>query len=269
MVVRDGGHGEAPLEVLMVRRSLDAHFVGGAHVFPGGAVDALDASSDAQALCVGLDDAGASRRLGVPSGGLAFWVAAIRECFEEAGILLARRTADGAPVEMTEGAADRFCEHRRALNERRATFLEVCRKEGIGPAAGDLRYFAHWITPEGSPRRYDTRFFVACAPAGQTAIHDAGETISSQWVRPADALAAHRAGVMELILPTICNLEAIGRFTTSDALMDAAEAVHEVPVVLPRLVRGEGGTRVVLPGEPGYEKASPSAAGTAAGDGEP
>ena len=256
MVVRDGDHPEAPLEVLMVRRSLVADFVGGAHVFPGGAVDDLDGMAHAPASCVGLDDGAASRRLGVASGGLAFWVAAIRECFEEAGILLARRVSDGAPVAMSEpGVAERFAEHRRAINERRTTFLAICEQERIGPAAADLHYFAHWITPEGPPRRYDTRFFVAQAPSDQTAVHDEGETIASVWVRPADALARHRAGTMELILPTIRNLQAIGRFETAAALLDAAASMDAVPAILPRLVPGDGGLRLVLPGEAGYEAA--------------
>lgn len=257
MVVRDGPDRAAPLEVLMLRRSLRADFVGGAHVFPGGALDPTDATARAERVCTGRDDAGASAILGVGSGGLAYWVAAVRECFEESGLLLAR-TADGAiPAFDDPGVAARFSLHRERLHARAASFLDVCEEEGLTLDVGALHYFAHWITPEGATRRYDTRFFVAAAPEHQTPTHDARETISEMWVRPADALERHRAGAMELILPTICNLQAIGRFGTAADLLAAASALGDVPAILPRVVAGSGGARVLLPGDPGYEDPAP------------
>ena len=267
MVVRDGPHVAAPLEVLMLRRSLHADFVGGAHVFPGGAVDPGDGGAGASWPVRGLDDEVASATLGVSTGGLAYWVAAVRECFEEAGLLYACGV-DGAPVDFADpGVAARFARHRAALNARERSFVEVCESEGLRLSLDALRYFAHWITPEGSSRRYDTRFFVAPAPAGQTPAHDAGETISDVWVRPAKALASHRAGEMELILPTIRNLQAIGRFATTAELLDAASSVGDVPTVLPRVVTDDGGLRLLLPGDPGYD--DPAAApGGGAGAGE-
>lgn len=253
MVVRDGPMQDAPLEVLMLRRNLLADFVGGAHVFPGGAVDSGDADPLLQGLCPGLSDADASAALGVPSGGLAYWVAAVRECFEEAGLLFAR-DAGGAPLTFSDpDVAARFARHRAALNARQRSFLDVCHAEDLSLAVDSLQYFAHWITPEGSPRRYDTRFFVAPAPDGQTPTHDAAETIADMWVRPADALDRHRAGQMELILPTIRNLQAIGRFATSAELLDAAAAPGDVPTVLPRVVPDGRGLRILLPGDAGYD----------------
>jgi 8-oxo-dGTP pyrophosphatase MutT (NUDIX family) len=253
MVVRDGPDPDAPLEVLMLRRSLRADFVGGAHVFPGGAVDPGDGDRMMQRFCPGLSDEAASAALRVTSGGLAFWVAAVRECFEEAGLLLACG-ADGTPVAFVDpGVAERFAGHRRALNSRTRSFLEVCELEGLRLSVDSLHYFAHWITPEGSPRRYDTRFFVAEAPEGQTPAHDAAETISDVWVRPHDALARHRAGEMELILPTIRNLQAIGRFATAAELLVAAAAPGEIPTVLPRVVTDSSGAQLLLPGDPGYD----------------
>lgn len=256
MVVRDrpGGHPAGPLEVLMLRRSLAADFVGGAHVFPGGAVDPQDASDAAASLCDGLDDAGASRILGVESGGLGYWVAAVRECFEEAGVLLACRGNAGPAVSFADPAeAARFLRHRQNLNSGRANFLGVLEAEGLRLALRAIRYVAHWITPEGSPRRYDTRFFVAAAPEGQTPAHDAAETISDVWIRPADALASHEAGEMTMILPTIRSLERLAAFPTAAAALEAADRLDRVPAVLPRIVADADGTRVVLPGDPEYD----------------
>jgi hypothetical protein len=119
-----------------------------------------------------------------------------------------------------------------------------------------IHYFAPWITPRGAPRRYDTRFFVAAAPPGQRAAHDAGETIAEVWITPEEALARHRAGDIEVIFPTIRNLQAIGRFSTSTALLDAAaEASSAVPAIEPRVVPDGNGMRIVLPGDPAYERA--------------
>ena len=119
----------------------------------------------------------------------------------------------------------------------------------------DIHYFAHWITPRGAPRRYDTRFFVAAAPPGQIAAHDAGETIDEVWISPHDALERHRAGEIEVIFPTIRNLQAIGRFATSTELLAAAaRASSAVPTIEPRVVPDGNGMRIVLPGDPAYER---------------
>ncbi len=187
MLVRDAPapSGGTSLEVLMVRRNLRSDFVGGAYVFPGGAVDPLDGGPEAEAICAGRTDAGASALLGFESGGLAYWVAVVRETFEEAGILLARR--EGGPDLLAGDAEEeaRFAAERVAVNSGTRRFLDLCRDEGLRLSVGDIHYFAHWITPRGAPRRYDTRFFVAAAPPGQIAAHDAGETIAEVWISPA------------------------------------------------------------------------------------
>jgi hypothetical protein len=121
---------------------------------------------------------------------------------------------------------------------------------------GDIHYFAHWITPRGAPRRYDTRFFVAAAPPGQIAAHSAGETIADVWITPGDALARHRAGEIEIIFPTIRNLQVISRFSSGrELLAAAASASSSVPAIEPRVVADGNGMRIVLPGDPGYEEA--------------
>ncbi len=258
MLVRDAPavSGGTALEVLMVRRNLRSDFVGGAYVFPGGAVDLLDGGAEAEALSAGRSDAEASALLGVGSGGLAYWVAVVRETFEEAGLLLARR--EGGPGLLAGDPEEeaRFAAARAAVNTGTRRFLDLCRDERLQLGVGDIHYFAHWITPRGAPRRYDTRFFVAAAPPGQIAAHDAGETIAEVWISPHDALARHRAGEIEVIFPTIRNLQAIGRFATSAELLEAAaRASSAVPTIEPRVVPDGNGMRIVLPGDPSYERA--------------
>ncbi|MGH9301836.1 MAG: hypothetical protein ACRD0E_08125, partial [Acidimicrobiales bacterium] len=118
-----------------------------------------------------------------------------------------------------------------------------------------IHYFAHWITPRGAPRRFDTRFFVAAAPPEQVALHDDYETVANMWVRPHDALALHAGGELDLILPTIKNLEAIGRFERSEDLLSAAEAIESVPTITPRISGTGEGVRILLPGDLGYDQA--------------
>ena len=219
MLVRDGHHAERPLEVFMLRRHPSTAF-GSVHVFPGGVVDAGDHDPALDVHCPGLGDAEASAQLGIPSGGRAFWVAAVREAFEEAGVLLAR-TSTGGAVRFDEDQAteDRFDAHRRSLNARERSFLDVLADEALTLAVDDVRYFSHWITPEGEPKRFDTRFFLARAPEGQVYAHDDGELIGSEWVRPSDALRRHRDGDFAMIGPTVVSLQDIGRFATCEELL--------------------------------------------------
>lgn len=253
MLVRDGDDGR--VQVFMLRRNLDSDFVGGAYVFPGGAVDEADRHADLEAVCAGRSDDQASALLGVDRGGLAYWVAAIRECFEEAGVLLAYGP-DGEVMSFADDeTARRFHAHRQAVDTGGTRLLEVCDVEGLRLAVDRIHYFSHWITPVGPPRRYDTRFFVAAAPPEQVPLHDDRETIANLWVNPADALARHEAGELDLIFPTIKNLEAIARFDKSVELLDAAAAVEHVPTILPRITADAHGVRILLPGDPGYDEA--------------
>jgi 8-oxo-dGTP pyrophosphatase MutT (NUDIX family) len=257
MLVRDAaepGSDGSSLEVLRVRRNLQSDFVGGAFVFPGGSVDPLDGGAEAEAACYGRSDAEASTLLGVESGGLAYWVAALRETFEEAGLLLADRP-DGPPLLAGEPEEEaRFVTERAAVNAGTRRFLDLCRDERLRLLVGQVHYFAHWIAPRGAPRRFDTRFFVAAAPRGQQAAHDAGETIADTWISPRRALEGHRDGVFELIFPTIRNLQAIGRFATSGELLEAAaRASGSVPTIEPRVVADGSGVRILLPGDEGYD----------------
>ncbi len=247
MLLRDGSDGP---EVCLMQRNLNSDFVGGAYVFPGGAVDPADADADVADRCPDLDDAEASRRLGLAVGGLAFWVAAIRESFEEAGVLLARH-ADGRRLDLSDpGAAERFAGHRDDVDNERRTIAEVAVQEDLHLDVGQLHYFSRWITPLGAHRRYDTRFFVCAAPEGQEVVEDSRELIGTQWLTPAEALRRHDAGDITMIFPTVRTLVALSRFDRADAVLDHARAQSRVEGILPTISDGDDGMRIVLPGDP-------------------
>lgn len=250
-----GGKGGGEPEVLMLLRSSASSFVGGVYVFPGGAVDPSDAEAAILGRCVGLDDRAASAALSIDSGGLALFVAALRECFEESGLLLARsrKSARAGSPDLGElSARARLAERRGALNEGRLSFSDFLEEEDLELLVGDLVYFSRWVTPEGAPRRYDTRFFVAEAPHGQEATPDNAETIDSRWVIPSEALAQHRAGSFNLVFPTIKTLEALSGSRSVEEILLAARNTAEIATVAPRVVHTPEGDRLVLPGEPGY-----------------
>ena len=216
MVIRD--RHEA-LEVLLLCRHAALEFAAGAHVFPGGAVDAADHAAELATMTTGLPQP--------PGPGLAYAVAAVRECFEESGLLLAT-TATGEPIDVDDpDRAERLPLARKALDAGERTIAEVCAAEGLLLGTGALAYAGRWITPRPSPRRYDTRFFVAAAPAAfaaQVAGHDGRETIASEWVQPADALERWQAGSIELIQPTVANLRALTKHDTAASALAAARA---------------------------------------------
>ncbi len=246
MVLRDGADG---LEICMLRRNLRSDFVGGAYVFPGGGVDAEDAHDDLAAVVAGPDDETASKLVEVERGGLAFWVAAIRESFEEAGLLLAYDSA-GEVLRFDEPVlAERFVEHRRQVDAGERRLVEVCAEESLRLATDRIHYFSRWVTPLGAPRRYDTRFFVTAAPEGQEPVHDDHEVIESVWIRPADALQRHAEGLFEMIFPTVRTLESLAVFGSAAEVLEHAAAISRIDPVLPRIVEAEGGLRIVLPGD--------------------
>ena len=249
ILVRDASAG---MEVFMIRRTQAAAFMGGAHVFPGGGVDAGDASAELAAHCEGLDDAEASRLLGVERGGLAYWTAALRECFEEAGLLLAH-DAEGSYADLND--AERlqvFAQWRESVRAGRATLADLCREHGLRLAAGRLAYYSHWITQPGRPRRYDTRFFVAEAPSAQTASHDNSETVDHLWIQPGEALARHQRGEIQLVFPTIKTLESIAGFDTAAALLAFARSPRKMPTMAPRTANSAEGKKLLVPGDYAY-----------------
>lgn len=250
LTLREGPEG---YELLMLRRNLNSDFVGGAYVFPGGGVDANDAGDAAQRLAYGLSDSEASARLGIEHGGLAYYVACLRELFEEAGLLLACDESGNRVLIEDPERLSRLAQYRREVNAGTLGFVEMMEREGLLLDFRGLEYIAHWVTPVGPPRRYDTRFFVALAPVGQVAAHDAGETIADQWVRPSDALAAHERGELEMIFPTIANLKSIAHFDTPSEVLNYAKSLKSIPMVLPKIFNSPEGVKILMPGDPGFD----------------
>ena len=236
------------IEVFVLRRTAAASFAAGMYVFPGGRVDDVDGAASMAAYCDGLDDATASARLGIESGGLAFWVAAVRECFEEAGVLLARR-GDGADATIV-GDADRRAVHAGALSME-----ELCRRDDLVLDLGAIRYVAHWVTPVGeSPRRFDTRFFLAVSPPDQEGAHDDTELVHSMWVDPTEAIAQAEARSLLMLPPTIAVLRLIAGCSSVAEALAVADAIDTPPRIEPRIRRDPTGkiTGVALPDDPDY-----------------
>ena len=240
MLLRDGAAG---LEVLMMRRAERAGDLrSGAAVFPGGVLDGRD--RDAHALCLGPDDAAASAQLGLSSGGLDYLVAAVRETFEEVGLLLAVQAAAG-PLDLAA-----LQPWRDRLQQGSAGAAELCRAAGLQLDLRGLVYFSHWLTPPGVPKRFDTRFFMTLAPEGQVAQADLGEAVELMWLTPAQALAPERG--LKLLPVTQRTLQALGRHASAAAALQAARDQGAVPLTMPRRANSARGPRVVLPDELPY-----------------
>jgi len=247
-LVRDTAQG---VEVLMLQRNHQSGFMPGMFLFPGGAVDAGDAAAEVAARCKGLDDDAASAALGLASGGLPYWAAAIRESFEEAAVLLAC-DAGGRLVNPRDPARlDRFEEYRRKLNAGEEDLRVMLELEDLTLAVDHLTYFSHWITPVTAPRRYDTRFFVAVAPEGQEAAPDNVEAIHHVWLSAGAAVDRYGSGEYKMRTPTIRTLEMFAAFDTTAALIAGLRAQVSIPAMLPRIA--PTGARL-LPGDPGYDE---------------
>lgn len=250
VLIREGPPG---LECFLVRRHKASGFMAGAFVFPGGKLDPEDMSAAMLARVQPSERARHAQRLEPTPGqalpperavGLA--VATLRELFEEAGVLLARPVGadelvrgDGVPV------------WRRELLAGAVAFGALLEREGLELALDHLEYWDHWITPSAEPRRFDTRFFVARMPEGQSAEIDDAETTDSRWLDPEAALAAHRAGSLFLPPPTERTLEGLLGLRSFEALTRAA-AARVVAPILPKLHLEEGGASIVMPWDPDY-----------------
>lgn len=233
-------------EVFMVRRHARSSF-GDAYAFPGGVVDPED--KQVHEFCRGVSAREADARLGVKGEGLDYYSAAIRELFEETGVLLAN------PDDVAEGAEAA----REALNDGSDNWADFVRRNELELQCDELHYFSHWITPPSIPNRYSTRFFIAAMPPLQFAVHCGGELTNSCWITAREVLAAGRAGKVELHFPTIKTLESIARHKTFDALIEWAASCVDwgVTSMLPVIVERDGKEAVSLPGEADYPGIEP------------
>jgi 8-oxo-dGTP pyrophosphatase MutT (NUDIX family) len=246
ILLRDGAGGP---QVFMVRRHEGTAFMAGADVFPGGRVDAGDRAAADDRWCEGIDQAAAQLGDLPPAEAVAYHVAAVRETFEEAGILLAR-DSDGEFARLDGGEVHaRFTRHRRDVHAGIRSLSEVMEAEDLRLALGSLVPFAHWLTPPIDVRRFDTRFFVTRVPPDQTPAHDNTETTHSTWVTPADAIARCRRGEIVLPPPTWTTLRELEAFTDVTDAVTSARARHIARREPEYLVDGER-KLLVLPGDP-------------------
>jgi 8-oxo-dGTP pyrophosphatase MutT (NUDIX family) len=254
---------EGRLEALMMRRNAGVAFMGGMWVFPGGRLDAADQLPGALARI--LPDARGSRseRLVTmqgtpldPATADGLYVAACREAFEEAGVLLACRRS-GEPCDAVTAA--RLGPLRPGVTADAGAFTRMLEAEDLFLDTRQLVYWSHWITPSVEPKRFDTRFFAAPLPPGQVASADLSELTEHTWLEPANAGAALERGEIRLIPPTLITLEDLTECHATHgslAAMLAAEAGRETPPVMPRIEVSADSARVVMPWDPGYRRAS-------------
>ena len=232
-------------ELLMVRRRAGDAF-GESYAFPGGVLDADE--SLARGFCAGVDSDAANALLKVSEGGLDYFSAAIRELFEETGVLLARHGADWV------ADSPLIQKLRNRVDKATLAWPDFLRDQDLQMAGDALHYFAHWETPLNRPKRWSTRFFLAKLPAGQNASHDDGELTEIKWLTAAEALSAGRSGNMQLPFPTIRNLQALAEFNTVDALVEWArqKARDGIERIRPVEITRDGKRQFVIPGDRDY-----------------
>ena len=242
VLLRDAAGG---MEALLLRRHRKSGFAADAWVFPGGVVDKRDRECGIADRLDGPSPDAWAARLGIEEEDDAqgYVVAAIREAFEETGILLARPDPV-SPTQLFEAGSMEAA--RRALLNEVVDLRQVAVGSGLRLMGDALVYIAHWITPEPEPRRYDTRFFAARAPEGIDCVIHEEEMTEAEWTRPAEAVERFRAGDMKLLPPTVRTLEQLSAFATFDALR-AALAEAPVPAILPRMRRHPDGVEIVVP----------------------
>ena len=251
IVLRDTPGGDS-YELLMLRRHARSGFAADMWVFPGGVVDEGDGTLDA-AHWTGIDPVALGSGFGLtPQQVLAHYVAAVRETFEESGLLLAHRRDGGAP-DLSDPA---LLQLRNDLADRTKTvsFAAWLSDQDLVVDLHALTYLSHWVTPSVEPRRYDTRFFLAHAPADQVAGFDQHETTDQRWVTPADALAASKAGEMPMIYPTILTLRWLRNHATAEAAIEAADAQPEIRRIQPHAELDDDGSfvRILHPDDAEY-----------------
>jgi 8-oxo-dGTP pyrophosphatase MutT (NUDIX family) len=244
LLLRDSAVTRGEIEVFMMVRHYEIDFSSGALVFPGGSVDKGDQEIIANPSLYSGGE-------GLDAAALSFRIAAIRETFEESGILLARVSGSNSLVD-AKRAGEIEAAHRVALCEGKTTFSEILAENGIMPALDELVPYAHWITPEGMPKRFDTWFFLAAAPPEQAGAHDGKESTDAIWLSPREALAGGESGRFKLPFPTTRNLIKLGKQPGARAALDDSRG-KPVVTVMPVMTKLNGGRQLRIPREAGYD----------------
>jgi 8-oxo-dGTP pyrophosphatase MutT (NUDIX family) len=242
LLVRDAPNG---LEVFMVKRHHQIDFVAGALVFPGGKAQRTDFDAELAKYSDGVADWSDEMR--------ALGATAIREAFEESGILMARDGATGAFV--GEARLATLEPYRHKLEKAEISLLDMLRAENLRLACDELARFAHWITPENMPKRFDTHFFLASSPVGHAGSHDGRESVDSVWIRPEDAIADRKK--WNVIFPTKAQLMKLAKSKTVAEALKAARAAPPLTVT-PWIEAGSNGNVLRIRDDAGYEQTSAS-----------
>jgi len=235
--------GKSAIEVFMMVRHYQIEFASGALVFPGGSVDPGDRDIVGDPALCDADGSDAAT--------LQFRVAAIRETFEESGILLARPRGAQDLIAASRAAAIADA-HRVSLCEGKTSFREILASNELIPAVDRLAHYAHWITPEGQPKRFDTHFFLAKAPPEQVGTHDGRESTDSIWVSPQEALDGGQSGRFILPFPTTRNLIKLAKQPGVEAALEDARR-SRVVTVMPVVTKDGDKRRLRIPAEAGYD----------------
>ena len=243
LLLRDAA-AKREIEVFMMVRHYEIDFNSGALVFPGGSVDKGD-------LEIIQDPELYSGGEALDASALSFRIAAIRETFEESGILLARPRGSKALID-AKRAGEIEANHRAQLCEGKTSFLKVLTDNGILLALDELVPYAHWITPEGMPKRFDTWFFLAAAPPEQAGAHDGKESTDSIWVSPREALEGGESGRFKLPFPTTRNLIRLGKQPNVKAALDDSMG-KPIVTVMPVVTKRDGVRQLRIPLEAGYD----------------
>ena len=242
-------------EVFLLKRHEKSSFMGGNFVYPGGRVDREDGSSEVRSFSKGITSEEAQRILGgtlSPEESFAHWIAAIRELFEEVGVLLAYDHRGNLLQLGNRDEQEKFFNYRGLLQKAEMGICEVAKKENLSFALDQLRYYAHWITPEARSERFDTYFFLARHPSEQQASHDKKETTAGIWIAPREALEENLRGGAVLSPPTLKTLEDLSRFKTIDEVFTSLRNA-QIQAILPVLTKISSGPLLIFPWDPEYE----------------
>ena len=244
-----------PFELLLMRRHAKQRFMGKAFVYPGGQLDPADCNPGLAAFASGIRAEDVKRRLNEPDlpneKALGLLFAAVRETFEESGVLLAR-SISGKDIDFNnKKIRERFAEYRTLIHQHEMTLEDLAEKEGLFFKLKDLIPFAHWVTPEAERRRFDTRFFLARMPFGQEPVHDSMEMTETLWTTPGKAFSKHNAGEILLMPPTLKTIDEMACRSSVSELLSWASSTT-IRTIMPQ-ISSEGESIIIkFPHDPEY-----------------